>query len=1795
MIHLIKQSTNMRITTSSFIFLFLIFFQSFWVNAQEETKFTNPFADLMQKLKASGVIEGFIYADFNGNGTQDAGEPGLGGVRVIIINSDGQGVSVLTNADGIWSLAVEEGTKSIIMDSSSLPPGAVLTEGSDPNTVQAIANTTVQAQTKGYTFQGDATGHLYFDVNGNETQDAGEPNMPNVDVFITDQYGNTQPVTTDADGVWLATVLFGNIEVNIDETDVDFPTGALQTEGINPSTHNIPQGQTTFTENDGFFESGILRGTLYFDANENGNQDANEPGLPDIPVVIQTSLGDNITLTTDVDGFWGTRVPKGSTVSSIDETVPQFPNGATQTEGTNPTTTQVLNAQTYEETDGFFGSGILTGHLYFDTNGDATQNAGEADMPDVDISITDQYGNTQTVVTNAEGNWTANVLLGAVVINIDKTDADFPTGAFQTEGDNPSSHTTLQGQAIFTENDGFFKSGTLSGILYFDSNANGNKDAGESGISDVSVNITTSQGNNIEVVTNVNGSWSTRVPEGTTISFIDEDDPEFPNGVSQTDGENPTTTEVVNGQTYEEFDGFFASGILTGHLYFDTNGNGVQDAGEADMPDVNVRITNQYGSPQTVVVTNAEGDWTADVLIGSAEVNIDETDADFPTGALQTEGANPSTHTVMQAQSTFTENDGFYKSGILSGILYFDNNGNGTQDTGESGISDVSVEITTSLGNVIDVITDENGAWNARVPEGDTESLIVEEDPEFPEGVSQTEGSNPTTTEVINGQTYEEFDGFFSTGVLTGHLYFDTNGNGVQDNGETNMPDVDIFITDQYGNTKTVTTNADGDWTADVLFSAIEVDIDKTDADFPTGAFQTEGTNPSTHTPIFGEVTFTENDGFYESGILSGILYFDTNGNGDQDANELGISDVSVEIETSLGEPISLTTDINGSWSTRVPKGSTVSSIDETDTDFPDSVLQTEGTNPTTTEVIVGKTYLEFDGFSASGTISGHLYFDTNGNGTQDAGEADMPDVDVIITDQYGTPQTVTTTADGDWLADVLIGSVEVDIDETDTDFPTEALQTEGSNPSIHSVIQDQITFTENDGFYQSGILSGVLYYDANGNGNQDTNESGISNVSVDITTSLGDIITLTTDGSGIWSTRVPEGSTVSQIVETDPEFPERILQTEGTNPTTTDVINGQSYTESDGYIGLGILRGHLYYDANGNGTQDADEEDMPDIDIEIIDVLGNTTILVTDVNGDWNIEVPAGNTISNIDQQDPDFPQNVVQTEGTDPTETLVVSDDDISSDNDGFFENDPQIEGTLSGHLYMDVNGNGDQDSGEPDLPNIDIEITDTFGGKTILSSDANGNWSIVVPAGNTISDILQTDPDFPEGVIQTEGTDPTTTFVPADAEVVSDNDGFFEQDSSNEGTLSGHLYFDNNSNGIQDAEEPDMPDVLVQVMDEAGISQNLLTDVNGDWTAQVAAGSVTSTIDLTDAEFPQGATQTQGTNPTSSRVNAGGVIEEEADGFYTTNQTGLLSGILYDDENNNGIQDNNELGIASNEIQIEESDGSISSVTTNSEGVWSMVVSIGNTTSTIDVNGPNFPIGADQTQGTNPTTTFVGSNANVAEVPDGFFFLETRGTVLGRLYYDENTNGTQDADEDGISNVRIFITDATGAEFETETNSDGDWSFEVLAGEIISEIDQNDIDFPTNVIQTEGTNPTTTLVVAGETIRSDNDGFYIETIKTFNAIASEGSISNNKFFRIEGIENYPENSVQIFNRQGAKVYDVTNYDNTNVKFAGYSAGNVNMQKDKRLPPGTYFYILNYVNRNGKPMRRTGYIHLN
>uniref|UniRef100_UPI00117E70C6 gliding motility-associated C-terminal domain-containing protein n=1 Tax=Myroides sp. N17-2 TaxID=2030799 RepID=UPI00117E70C6 len=109
---------------------------------------------------------------------------------------------------------------------------------------------------------------------------------------------------------------------------------------------------------------------------------------------------------------------------------------------------------------------------------------------------------------------------------------------------------------------------------------------------------------------------------------------------------------------------------------------------------------------------------------------------------------------------------------------------------------------------------------------------------------------------------------------------------------------------------------------------------------------------------------------------------------------------------------------------------------------------------------------------------------------------------------------------------------------------------------------------------------------------------------------------------------------------------------------------------------------------------------------------------------------------------------------------------------------------------------------------------------------------------------------------------------------------------------------------------------------------------------------------------------------------------------------------------------------------------------------------------------------------------------------------------------------------------------------------------------------------------------------------------DADYNSELKIYNAVSPNGD-GLNDYFIITNINKYA-NSVQIFNRWSAKVFESNNYDSngdgTANVFRGEAEGK-GVSSSGKLPTGTYFYIVRYEIRTSTGsewIKKSGYLHL-
>ena len=100
-------------------------------------------------------------------------------------------------------------------------------------------------------------------------------------------------------------------------------------------------------------------------------------------------------------------------------------------------------------------------------------------------------------------------------------------------------------------------------------------------------------------------------------------------------------------------------------------------------------------------------------------------------------------------------------------------------------------------------------------------------------------------------------------------------------------------------------------------------------------------------------------------------------------------------------------------------------------------------------------------------------------------------------------------------------------------------------------------------------------------------------------------------------------------------------------------------------------------------------------------------------------------------------------------------------------------------------------------------------------------------------------------------------------------------------------------------------------------------------------------------------------------------------------------------------------------------------------------------------------------------------------------------------------------------------------------------------------------------------------------------------IDELTFYNFVSIDEDGNNDEFF-IDGILDFPNNTVEIYNRWGVLVFEVDGYNNTSKVFKGTSDGRVTINRGDQLPEGTYYYVLRYVTPKGEAKDKAGYLYI-
>ncbi|WP_413997981.1 fibronectin type III domain-containing protein [Flavobacterium sp. W1B] len=96
----------------------------------------------------------------------------------------------------------------------------------------------------------------------------------------------------------------------------------------------------------------------------------------------------------------------------------------------------------------------------------------------------------------------------------------------------------------------------------------------------------------------------------------------------------------------------------------------------------------------------------------------------------------------------------------------------------------------------------------------------------------------------------------------------------------------------------------------------------------------------------------------------------------------------------------------------------------------------------------------------------------------------------------------------------------------------------------------------------------------------------------------------------------------------------------------------------------------------------------------------------------------------------------------------------------------------------------------------------------------------------------------------------------------------------------------------------------------------------------------------------------------------------------------------------------------------------------------------------------------------------------------------------------------------------------------------------------------------------------------------------------VRIHNGISANGD-GKNDYLSVEGVTQFTDNTIEIFNSTGALVYKTERYGLNGNVFSGYSNTGYK-SSGTLLSIGTYYYAFNFTNNDGKPIVKTGFLHL-
>lgn len=823
---------------------------------------------------STGSLSGNLWYDADMDGLRGADEGGYAGATITLDN-DAAGVhrTLTSTQDGQYRfdrLLAGAYTLTVTLPESAmftLPGGdSQFTDGYAFSQSVTLNVTTGEATAARPIGVMDATTleiRFYHDLNADGTLDAGDLPFSGATAEILDAQGNVLlTAASDNDGVARFPVLRGgdnSIRCTLPDGQVFTIAGdendfvSLAAQSAITLERALPHGQAS-TLYAGVTLPAQITGTLFLDQNVSGVMDSGEHGQAGFTVQAVNMRGEVTAETvTDEQGRYqfDSLLPAAHTVRFLLKAAYVFVEPSET--GASVENHVILQTAEYGETavislapgqtaahidGGVFRSATVSGRVLLDSGLPSLPLNGG--LAGVRVSLLDEYGAPVSDTTTAYTDENGDYYLKGALPGTYSLEYQLPAGAaftvpmlesevWYSEPFTVAAADDLTQQplyAVFT--------GSLSGLLYQDSDLNGEYAAGEPVLSDVTV---TAHNNDLDITYETrsldNGQYifDSLRPGTYTLSIALEDslclvtDASSPFAATP---ESAATAEMALGAgDHQENRNIATAHIasLTGRLFMDQGNDNHLDAQDAGAPQIPVTLKAVRSALSYTLLTDENGAFSLPALApGDYQLLVSLPGDCIPAdgnAAVLTEGfwvSNVRIDSGNQLELTYA----VLRYARAAGHVW-------SMDGSLTGVSGRTVTLYQGDQILSTAVTDENGAFEflqlkpgrysftCDLPEGNYRFARSVDTAERPSLITSDQSvvldrlGYSDEIEIPMGQDVNTCDfGIGALGKLGDTAWLDENGNGMQDEGELPVPGIEIALyqygelineatTDQYG------------------------------------------------------------------------------------------------------------------------------------------------------------------------------------------------------------------------------------------------------------------------------------------------------------------------------------------------------------------------------------------------------------------------------------------------------------------------------------------------------------------------------------------------------------------------------------------------------------------------------------------------------------------------------------------------------------------------------------------------------------------------------------------------------------------------------------------------------------------------------------------------------------------------------------------------------------------------------------------------------------------------------------